>query len=85
MEKEIVKFEVDVAFEDESFEEVLERLGSEVPNAGVRIVRLVGSGGGWPTIEVMIPKNDIRKFAEWYCKDEADELENMFLGDAVAL
>jgi hypothetical protein len=85
MEKEIVKFEVDVAFDDESFEEVLERLGREVPNAFLRIVRLVGSGGGWPTIEVIIPKNEIRKFAEWYCRDDADELEIGFLEDAVAL
>lgn len=79
MKKEMVKFEADVAFEDESFEKVLERLGKEVPSASVRILRLEGFGGGWPTIEVTIPRDDVMKFAEWYGGDDAVMWEEEFL------
>lgn len=66
----MVKFEVDVAFEDESFESVLERLGAAVPEAFVRVMTLSGPGGGWPVLEVMMPEELIGKFAEWYCADD---------------
>ena len=79
---EMVKFDVDVAFEDERFSELLERLGKEVPSAFVRIVELEGPGGGWPLIEVIIPKADVRKFAEWYCEDDAVMWEEEFLESA---
>jgi len=69
---EMVKFEVDVAFDDEEFIDVLVRLGRDVPEAAVRIVKLVGSGGGWPVLEVRIPRESVRKFAEWYCADDVE-------------
>ena len=76
---EMVKFGVDVAFEDETFAETLENLGREVPSAYVKIVMLNGPGGGWPVIEVAIPRADVRKFAEWYCEDDAEMWEEEFL------
>lgn len=81
----MIKFETDVWFEDESFEEVLERLNKAVPSAFVRVLMAKGSGGGWPTIEVLIPKSDVRKFAEWFDKDEAPFLEEAFLEEGIAL
>lgn len=71
----MVKFEIDVAFEEdeESFAEVLARLGAAVPEAFVRIVRMEGSGGGWPTVEVVMPEELIGKFVEWYNGGDADE------------
>ena len=81
----MVKFETDVAFEDESFEEVLERLGAAVPEVFVRVVRLVGSGGGWPTIEVILPETQIADFAKWYCEDDADMWGKILMEEAVAL
>lgn len=82
---EMIKFETDVCFDDESFEEMLERLNAAVPTAYVRVLRANGSGGGWPTIEVLIPKSDVRKFADWYSKDEAEFLVESFLEEAIAL
>lgn len=73
------KFEIDIAFEDESFEEVLERLGKALPNVFVRIIHLEGPGGGWPNIEVVLPENEIRAFAEWFCEDDADMWEEEIL------
>lgn len=43
---EMVKFDVDVAFEDETFAETLTRLGEAVPSAYVKILELSGPGGG---------------------------------------
>lgn len=82
---ELVKFEVGVAFEDESFEQVLERLGNAVPEAFVRILRLEGFGGGWPEFEVLIPRNLIGKFAEWYCESDAEMWKEEFEAEAIAL
>jgi hypothetical protein len=79
------KFEIDIAFEDESFEEVLQRLGKALPNVFVRIIHLKGSGGGWPNIEVVLPENEIRAFAEWFCKDDADTWEEEILAELEAL
>jgi len=81
----MVKFETDVAFEDETFEEVLERLGKAMPDVFVRIVRLVGFGGGWPTIEVVLPETQIAEFAEWYCADDAPMWEEEFREEAVEI
>lgn len=82
MEK-LVKFEADVSFE-ETFEETLADLGKKVPSAFVRIVKLVGSGGGWPTVEVIIPQDRIKEFADWYCGGEDDgEMEEIFGSEAV--
>ena len=85
MEMEMIKFETDVCFEDENFEETLERLNAAVPTAYVRVLRANGSGGGWPTIEVLIPKSDVRKFADWYSKDEAEFLAEEWISEAAAL
>lgn len=82
---EMVKFDVDVAFEDESFEELLERLGREVPSAYVRILKLEGPGGGWPHVEVVIPKADVVKFCEWYCWDDKSMWEELILDGMRAL
>lgn len=80
----LVKFETDIAYEDETFEQVLARLGEQVPSASVRVIKLKGSGGGWPTIEVTIPKDEIKKFADWFCGGEDDaEAEEMFSESAV--
>ena len=81
----MVKFETDVAFEDETFEEVLERLGKAMPDVFVRIIRLVGFGGGWPTIEVVMPESQIAEFAEWYCADDAAFWEEAFRDEAIEL
>jgi len=83
--QEMIKFEVDVAFEEdeESFVEVLARLGAEVPEASVRIVRLEGSGGGWPTVEVAMPEELIGKFAAWYSGEEDEELAEALADEAV--
>ena len=35
--------------------------------------------GGWPLIEVVIPRADVRKFAEWYCADDVEMWEKDFL------
>jgi hypothetical protein len=79
----MVKFETDVAFEDESFEEVLERLGAALPEVFIRVVRLVGSGGGWPTIEVILPETQIAEFAKWYCEDDAEMWAEAIAAEAV--
>ena len=83
----MVKFEIDVAFEEdeESFAEVLERLGAAVPEAFVRIVKLSGSGGGWPAVEVVMPEELIGKFAEWYSGEEDEELAEELAEEAVAV
>lgn len=83
----MVKFEIDVAFEEdeESFAEVLARLGAAVPEAFVRIVRMEGSGGGWPTVEVVVPEELIGKFAAWYSGEEDEELAEELAEEAVAV
>lgn len=82
----LVKFEADISFEDETFEEVLADLGRKVPSASVRIVKLVGSGGGWPTVEVTIPQDRIKEFADWYCGGEDDgEMEEVFTSGVVPI
>ena len=80
----MVKFEIDVAFEEdeESFAEVLERLGAAVPEAFVRIVKMEGSGGGWPTVEVIVPEELIGKFAAWYSGEEDEELAEALAEEA---
>lgn len=82
---EMVKFEVDIAFDGENIGEMLEKLGKAVPSAYVRVLELVGPGGGWPVIEVMMPKSDIRKFAEWYDEDEVEFWEEALVPYAKAL
>lgn len=83
--KKLVKFGVDIAFEGEEFGEMLERLGAAVPEAHVRVIKLIGSGGGWPEMEVVIPEDKIGEFAKWYSEDDAEELEEEFREEAVAL
>lgn len=81
----MIKFEITVAYEDESFEEVLERLSAKVPEAYVRVLKLHGPSGGWPSIEVIIPEVNVRKFAEWYCEDDADWWEDAIKEEADVL
>jgi hypothetical protein len=86
MEKvEMVKFEATVAFEDETFEEVLERLGVAMPDVYVRVLQLKGPSGGWPSVEVALPETQIAKFAEWYCADDAAMWEEEFREEAVEI
>jgi hypothetical protein len=86
MEKvEMVKFEATVAFEDETFEEVLERLGVAMPDVYVRVLQLNSPSGGWPSIEVAMPVTQIAEFAEWYCEDDAAIWEEAFRDEAVEL
>ena len=70
----MVKFEIDVAFDDdeESFVDVLARMGAELPEAFVRIVNIDGIGSGWPVIEVVIQEELIGKFVKWYSGGEED-------------
>lgn len=86
MEKvKMTKFEISVAFDDETFEELLERLSAAVPSAYVRVLKLHGPSAGWPQLEVIIPESDIATFAKWYCEDDADMWEEMIRGDAESL
>lgn len=84
---EMMKFDIDIAFEleEESFEELLARLGREVPSAYVRILSLNGPAAGWPHVEVIIPKADLEKFCEWYCWDDRSMWQEMILEDAKPL
>lgn len=79
---ELVKFEVDVAFEDEEFGETLERLAKAVPNAYVKVFAYEGPGGGWPALEIILPKSEIPAFAKWYCEDDAAMWEEEFIDSA---
>jgi hypothetical protein len=45
----------------------------------------VGFGGGWPTIEVVLPETQIAEFAEWYCADDAAMWEEEFREEAVEI
>jgi hypothetical protein len=77
----MVKFEADVAFDDENFEDVLVRLSNEMPNVYVRVLQS-SSHSGWPRIEVLIPETSIAEFAEWYCADDAAIWEDEFRHEA---
>lgn len=79
----MLKFEADFAFADETLEEVLARMGKEVPEAHVRIIELFGCGGGWPTLEIVIPEESLSKFAKWYCADDAAMWEEIFLEESM--
>lgn len=63
-----MKFEIDLAWEDsyETFADSLEALSNACESAKVRVVRAVGSGGGWPTLEISIDESDLPAFAVWF-------------------
>jgi len=79
----LVKITVDVAFEDEEFGEMLERLSEAMPEVYVRVLRYEGCGGGWPEIEVLLPEEMITEFAEWYCADDVDYWVEEFRDSAI--
>lgn len=55
--------QVDVAYET-SLEDVLTDWGNLFPNVYFRIVERIGSGGGWPELEVVGSETDLAKFLE---------------------
>jgi hypothetical protein len=54
----------DLAWDEtsETFESTLVDLGLRFPNVFFRIERLTGSGGGWPTVNVILPESEIEDF-----------------------
>jgi hypothetical protein len=78
----MVKIEIDIAFEDEEFGETLERLSKAVPSAYVQVWSYHGPGGGWPAVEILLPADQIPTFAKWYCEDDAAMWEQVLTESA---
>ena len=81
----MVKIEVDIAFEDEEFGETLERLAKAVPEAFVKVWKYRGPGGGWPAVEIILPREQIPLFAKWYCEDDAELWEESFMESLIEI
>lgn len=71
------KFEVDITFDErtENIGMVLEEIAAKMPNVWVRVIKVVGPGGGWPMMEVMMPEEAVAEFAEWYGWEVEDLVE----------
>ena len=41
--------------------------------------------GGWPVLEIVMPRADVKSFVEWYCADDADYWESEILEGAKSL
>lgn len=78
------KFELDVAFEEGELQDLLVQWCTEMPELFIRIISLNGPAGGWPVIEVMMPEEQIGKFAKMYCEDDAKMWEEEFMHDVVS-
>jgi hypothetical protein len=74
MSKYIKIEDIDLAWDNtsETFNDILEEIGQKFPNAFLRIVRIVGSGGGWPTIDAVMPESDFEAFMENLGHDSSD-------------
>lgn len=60
----------------ETFGQMLEKLGREVPTAFVKVHRETGSGGGWPQCEIIVNEVDLEKFLEFFGHDDVDWYRN---------
>jgi hypothetical protein len=64
----------DLAWDDttETFESLLEEIGQKFPEAFIRVEKMIGVGGGWPTVDVVLPESDFEEFMKNLGHDEDD-------------
>jgi DNA polymerase III epsilon subunit-like protein/predicted DNA-binding transcriptional regulator YafY len=65
-------FEVDVAFEEGTLDDVLKDFKAKFPEGEADVVVSEGAGGGWPIVDFSVPEGREEDFGKWYNGDLAD-------------
>lgn len=85
-------FEVDVAFDEGTLDDVLKSFKEKFPEGDAAVIRSEGAGGGWPIVDFSVPEGSEEDFGKWYngeledSNDIAGDLdepvdENLFGGE----
>lgn len=84
-EKFLLIRDFDLAWDDtsETFQDLLAEIGQKFPMVFIRIRQMVGSGGGWPSCDIVVPNSQFDALLETLGYD-SDDFED-FREDAVAL